>query len=149
VRIKDKLPTYGCLYPDIPIEKQTAKSQEIVEPSRQFSHLFNAYAQAFNRAFNRKSSLFEENFERKWVDAEAYFTHLVQYIHKNPQKHGFVADFRDYPYSSYHSHISTKKTLLQRQAVHSWFGGMKNFEDFHVNNLLLEEMIESYIIELD
>ena len=27
---------------------------------------------------------------------------LVLYIHQNPQKHEFVKDFREWPYSSYH-----------------------------------------------
>ena len=34
-------------------------------PSKQFSHLFNAYVQAFNRAFNRTGCLFETPLKEK------------------------------------------------------------------------------------
>jgi len=32
---------------------------------------------------------------------DGYFHTLVAYIYRNPQKHGLVADFRDWPYASY------------------------------------------------
>ena len=35
--------------------------------SLQFSHLFNAYAQAFNKMFQRKGSLFMSNFKKKKI----------------------------------------------------------------------------------
>lgn len=146
VRIKDKLPAYHTLYPDLP---ETPKSKETISPSRQFSHLFNAYAQSFNKRFGRTGSLFEENFERKLVDSDEYFTRLIQYIHWNPQKHGFVSDFRDYPYSSYHSHLSGKATRLKREAVYAWFGSAKDFEAFHVSNQIDEASLAPYIIEFD
>jgi REP element-mobilizing transposase RayT len=146
VRIKDDLPTYASLYPRLP---QTPKSKQTVAPYRQFSHFFNAYAQSFNKIFNRTGSLFEENFQRKIVDSPRYFTQLIQYIHFNPQKHGFVTDFREYPYSSYHSHLSTKATRLKRAVVHDWFGSAKDFEAFHITNPIDEKLLSPYLIEFD
>jgi len=52
---------------------------------------------------------------------------LVHYIHFNPQKHGFVADFREWPYSSYHTLLSSKPTRLKRDQVLDWFGGSAKF----------------------
>ena len=40
--------------------------------SRQFSHAFNSYAQAYNREFERKGSLFYNRFKRKFVQDETY-----------------------------------------------------------------------------
>ena len=37
--------------------------------------------------------------------------------HRNPQKHGFLADFRDWTYSSYNTILSQKPTLLKRDEV--------------------------------
>ena len=68
--------------------------------SNQFAKLFNSYTQSINRAVGRTGSLFEEPFRRVEVTNDSYYSHLIAYIHQNPQHHGFVNDFRDYPYSS-------------------------------------------------
>jgi putative transposase len=150
VRVKEELPTYAALYPDLRPEQLTAKSKETVNPSTQFAHFFNAYAQGFNKSFTpkRTGGLFEEPFERLLVDNDAYFSQLVQYIHRNPQKHGFVADFTDYPYSSYHGHLSQKPTQLERKAVIDWFCSPTDYTNFHWKGTD-EKLIEKYIIEFD
>ncbi|MCG2769658.1 MAG: hypothetical protein L6435_14965 [Anaerolineae bacterium] len=50
---------------------KTLKVSEIkvLEPSRQFSRLFNSYAKAFNKMYDRTGSLFEHPFHRIEVDA--------------------------------------------------------------------------------
>ncbi len=100
-------------------------------PSHAFSNLFNAYAKAINRAYGRTGSLFEKPFRRIEVTTPQYCIRLVRYIHWNPQKHGFVKDFRDYPYSSYHALLSDKPTLLQREIVLEWFDGRTEFDTLH------------------
>lgn len=96
--------------------------QRAFNPSRAFSNLFNAYAQAINKAYGRTGSLFEERFRRIEVTSERYFTNLVFYIHFNPQKHGFVNDFRAWPWSSYGALCSAASTRLRRDNVLAWFG---------------------------
>ena len=66
-------------------------------PSQAFSNLCNAYAKAFNKAYGRSGSLLEHPFGRIPVPTDGYFHTLVAYIHRNPQKHGLVVDFRDWP----------------------------------------------------
>jgi len=68
-------------------------------PSKYFSNLFNAYARAFNKAYNRTGALFQRPFGRIQVTSNTHLRHLVSYIHQNPQKHNFVDDLRDWPYS--------------------------------------------------
>jgi REP element-mobilizing transposase RayT len=101
------------------------------KPSRSFSNLFNAYAKAFNKAYDRTGSLFQRPFGRIPVASDAYFTWLIVYIHRNPQKHGLVDNFRAWTYSSYHAHLSTKPTRLQRDEVLAWFDGAAGFRAFH------------------
>ena len=111
---------------------QLAKFNRILKkPSQHFSNLFNAYARAFNKAYNRTGALFQRPFGRIPVTSDAYFVHLVTYIHRNPQKHGLVDDFRAWPYSSYHVLRSTKPTRLQRDDVLAWFGGPAGLEAAH------------------
>jgi putative transposase len=100
-------------------------------PSQNFSNLFNAYAKAINKGYGRTGSLFEERFGRIPVTSDLYFSTLIFYIHYNPQKHGFVGDFRNWEWSSYHKLVGTEETTLKRNEVLSMFGGLKGFEEFH------------------
>jgi REP element-mobilizing transposase RayT len=99
--------------------------------SRGLTSLFAAYAMAFNKANNRTGKLFQEHFGRIAVTTEHYFTNLVFYIHFNPQKHGFVGDFRQWRWSSYHALCTTATTQLSRDEVIRWFGGTTLFKQFH------------------
>ena len=102
-----------------------------LNPSRHLSNLFIAYAKAFNKAYGRTGSLFESPFKRKRVDSDRHFGALVVYIHRNPQKHGLVDDFLDWPYSSYGTILSSRATRIQRAAVLDWFGGRAGFVEAH------------------
>jgi len=49
---------------------------------------------------------------------------------------------KNYPYSSYTSFLSNKPTLLQREQVLDWFGGVDNFIKYHniqKKNYLVDE----------
>jgi putative transposase len=101
-------------------------------PSRAFANLFGTCTKAFNKSYQRTGSLFEKPFRRKLVDSDRYFAALVTYIHRNPEKHGFVADFREWPYSSFQAVVSAQPTRVQRDAVLSWFNGRTEFEELHL-----------------
>jgi REP element-mobilizing transposase RayT len=115
-------------------------------PHLYFSDLFNAYAQAINLQENRTGSLFQRPFQRKEVDNSEYFRQLVVYIHANPVHHGFVDDFRDYPWSSYGTILSLKPTRLQRDKVIGWFNSKGEFVDQHKQELKTD-FFSQYIIE--
>ncbi|HRI61660.1 MAG TPA: hypothetical protein PK228_18100 [Saprospiraceae bacterium] len=116
--------------------------------SNQFSKLFNSYAQAINKAYGRTGGLFEELFRRIPVDDDDYFVQLVYYIHVNPQKHGFTEDFRDYPHSSYHAHLSKMDTKLKRAELLNWFGDAEDYQKYHLPNQVLEDL-GKFEIEFD
>ncbi len=136
VRIKERTgsPSEGC-----------QSYEQSYEASRAFSNLFSTYTKAFNKAYQRTGSLFEKPFRRKLVDSDHYFTSLVVYIHRNPQKHGFVDDFRRWPYSSYRAILSDKPSRIQRGVVLDWFGGRAGFEEAHIDRVD-ENIIESLIV---
>lgn len=124
----------------------TTDKPKIINPSRQFSHLFNAYTQAINKRHSRTGCLFENVFERKLVSTERYFQQLVFYIHNNPVHHGFVKQMSLYPWSSYGTIISDKPTRLKREEVIEQFGDVENFVFFHNQQQNLDE-INHLIIE--
>jgi len=96
---------------------------KLANPTQQFSNFFNSYAKSINNTYHRTGGLFEYRFGRLLVDSEAYFTYLIS----NPQKHGFVKDFRTYPHSSYHALKLNKNSRLEINQVMNWFGIMNWF----------------------
>jgi putative transposase len=127
---------------------QVLETWEVLTPRRVSQHLsnfFNAYTKAINKAYGRTGSLFEERFGRIEVTTDAYFTQLIFYIHFNPQKHGFVDDFRDWPWSTYQALRAAGDTKLQRTEVLNWFGDKTRFDEFHrgrVNEKLVATLID-------
>ncbi len=116
--------------------------------SNQFSKLFNSYAQAINKSFKRTGGLFEEPFRRIAIADETYLVQLVYYIHANPQKHGFIDNFRNYPYSSYHTHLSKLDTKLNRLEVLRWFNDNDGYQEYHLPNQVLADL-PKFEIEFD
>jgi REP element-mobilizing transposase RayT len=115
--------------PELPTFPEVGNSTR--QPHHAFKNLFISYALAYNRRYQRTGSLFQKPFKRKRVDKERYFMTLVTYIHRNPQKHGLVDDFRDWPWSSYPALISEKPTKIQRTEVIDWYGSRANFINAH------------------
>lgn len=118
------------------------------EPSRAFNNMFIAYTRAVNKATQRTGALFERPFHRKPVTDQRYLLTLITYIHHNPQKHGFVDDFRDWPWSSYSAMLSDKPTRLSRDEVLVWHDGRSHFTDAHAaeqdNQLIAPLLLEDW-----
>ncbi len=119
---------------------------KLCKPSRAFNNLFIAYARAFNKATKRTGVLFETPFGRKLVTDERYLMTLITYIHRNPQKHGLVADFRDWMWSSYGAILSSQPTKIQRDEVLAWYNGRAQFIDAHLTKVD-ERLIAPFMLE--
>lgn len=100
-------------------------------PHQYFSNFFNAYARTFNDRYGRTGSLFQRPFGRISVTTDAYFYNLITYIHRNPQKHGFVDDFHEWPYTSYDAILHDKETRVNKTAVFDWYGSRQQFQEAH------------------
>jgi len=99
--------------------------------SNQLRKLFISYTKSFNKTYDRTGSLFQKPFKRVKVNTRNYLKHLIHYIHHNPIHHGFVENYRDWPYSSYHAIISQQPSKIKRQRVLNLFGGQKSFFSYH------------------
>jgi REP element-mobilizing transposase RayT len=117
--------------------------------SQAFSNLFSTYTKAINKAYHRSGSLFEKNFNRILIDSDRYFIHLISYIHRNPQKHGFTDNFRTYPYSSYQTIYQQKHSRLESHQVLQWFGNFQVFENYHqlVDDSPIRHLIEEDVTD--
>ncbi|CAN5193005.1 hypothetical protein BH11BAC5_BH11BAC5_05180 [soil metagenome] len=114
--------------------------------SKQLSHFFNSYAQSVNRINKRTGSLFESPFKRKLIDDASYLTTIIYYCHYNAQLHGFVNDFKEWEFSSYHSILKNDDAFLASTKVLNWFGGNVAFEAAHKDRYNKEGM-GKFIIE--
>jgi len=117
-----------------------------LSPSRQFSHLFNSYARAFNQQEKRTGALFERPFKRIEVDNDQYFKDLVVYIHRNPVKHKIREDAADYPWSSYGNTVSIKPSFESKETVLGWFDSVGNFKAHHRRSRYSKEL-NKYLLE--
>ena len=94
-------------------------------------NLFISYSKAINSRYNRVGHLFQGRYKLKEVTDNAHFTRLITYIHQNAFAAKLVEEIEGYKYSSYRSYLSTKPSLLQRQEVLDWFGGLQGFVEDH------------------
>lgn len=141
IRVKDEI-DIGFLKPK---RGQKTPPKKAI-PENQFSHLFNAYAKAFNVKNHRHGSLFEHPFRRKEVTSDEYLKKLVYYIHNNPVKHRFTDNMLDYPWSSYLTIISIKPSKLSRESVLGWFDSKANFVTYHKDQQT-NDLIQDYFLE--
>ncbi len=65
------------------------------------------------------------------VTNDRQFWNVIAYIHQNPQKHGFVKDFRDWKYSSYGLILSGTSPRVRSTCVLDWFGGTDQYLKLH------------------
>jgi putative transposase len=112
--------------------------------SNQFSNFFNAYVKTINKAYMRTGSLFEHPFKRVPITTDRQFWNVIAYIHQNPQKHGFVKDFRDWKYSSYGVILTERSTVIKREEVMKWFGNRENYLSVH-NQWITDAQVEYFI----
>jgi len=94
-------------------------------------NFFISYSKAINKKYDRVGALFQGRYKASEITSESYFTRIITYIHQNPLVAGLVKNMEDYRYSSYAAYLSNKETLIKKQAVLDWFGGLDGFIDDH------------------
>ena|SRR6266498_1044484 len=113
------------------------KNTKVFQPenkvSKNFSNFFNAYTKTINKHYKRTGSLFETPFKRKKLNSDFYVTQLIYYIHANPQKHGFIDDFRNYTHSSYNDVLNDIHSVVNNSKVIEWFSQKEFFIKYHMS----------------
>ena len=99
--------------------------------SNQFKNFLISYSKSFNKMYERRGSLFLDNIKRIPVHNDDYFANMIRYIHFNPVLHGFTNSPHRWKFSSIHTYYSNKRSILRRQDVIEWFGGVEEFKKFH------------------
>lgn len=114
-----------------------------------FRRLFITYSQAINKAQGRTGSLFQKRFKRIKVKSDRYFYRLVHYIHHNPVHHNYCHSIDKWKYSSFKLIQSSKPTVIKREELLNWFGGLRQFNELHTKELKVSELYPFGIDEED
>jgi putative transposase len=107
------------------------KINEKILFERGIKNFFISYSKAINKKYNRVGSLFQGRYKVSEITSNSYYTKIITYIHQNPVVAKLVKNMEDYKYSSYSAYLSEKETLLNKQEVLDWFGGVDSFVDNH------------------
>ena len=91
-----------------------------------------SYSKTINKKYRRVGSLFQGRYKLSEVKTNAHFTRIVTYIHQNPMAAGLSKSLEDYSFSSYKAYLSNKRTILKREEVLEWFGGINCFIEAHM-----------------
>ena len=113
--------------------KKDAFEESIVNDAcvKQFTYLFVTYTLSLNKESNNHGGIFSTPFRRVSVKDDHQFSQLMYYIHCNPVHHNIANSCTDYKQSSYSSFLSSQPTLLLRDEVLDWFGGLIKFKEYH------------------
>lgn len=112
--------------------------------SKQLGRLFASYAMAINKQENRVGCLLDPKFKRIEITKQEYLEYAVFYTHYNPEKHGYIRNFKTYRFSSFQAINGKKTTNINRELVYAIFGGRDNFLQYHegthheLQNIILE-----------
>ncbi|MFT3949250.1 MAG: hypothetical protein QM763_19960 [Agriterribacter sp.] len=124
------------------LEKQITVEQLPGIISWQFSKLLNSYAKAYNKTNSRKGALFTDYLRRVAIEKDEQFGATVFYIHKNPVHHGYCNVMEDWKWSSHNAMFTQKPTMLLRNEVLDWFGGIKGFSNYHNQPVFLKKAVD-------
>ncbi|NTE05383.1 transposase [Agrobacterium tumefaciens] len=98
---------------------------------KEIKNFFISYTKSINNYYNRAGSLFQGRYKIKKIDSESYYTRIITYIHQNPKDLVSNGSLSNYIYSSYNAYLSEKVTLIQKEEVLEWFGGLQEFIFIH------------------
>lgn len=113
-------------------EKEFLNNQDISKLLHMyFKRFFTSYAMAFNKVCKRKGNLFHRQFKRIEITDEQQLLQTLVYVHANAQKHRLAANFNDHKWTSYHQIINKKLTIIRREEILEWFGGIEAFIKIH------------------
>ena len=99
---------------------------------RAMRHLNGLYTQYHNRHAHQDGSLFRGRYKAILVEADAYWTHLSRYVHRNPLEAKAVKTLSGYAWSSYAAYLgkAPQPTWLHCRYILGAIGGPKAYRRF-------------------
>lgn len=107
----------------------------------QFMHrLETNYAIYFNREHDRVGHLYQDRFNSRIIHKEEYLANVINYIHNNPVKDGFVEKPEAWPYSSAGDYLGIETAFQKKIEVPlTKFSKFKEFKDLEFEKDIFEK----------
>lgn len=103
--------------------------------TRHWKNFLSGYSMTINKQEGRRGRLFMNITNRKLVQDNGYFKHLIRYIHLNPVHHGFTQIPELWEHNSYHHYLDNSNSpILRKNEILRYFGGPAAFLAFHQEN---------------
>jgi hypothetical protein len=99
--------------------------------SNQLRSMFITYTMAINKQEGRTGGLLERSFKRLVISTDEYLKYVIFYTHYNPEKHGFIFDYKIYKYSSFQTIKFEQSTFLSSEAIIEIYGSKLDFLNNH------------------
>jgi hypothetical protein len=111
------LPThFQLLFQVKPIERIDRMYWEGIHLWHQVGSFFGIYTKQINQIRQRRGSLFNRRISRIMIQERTELYDLIYLIHLSPEGHGIVADYRNWPFSSFTPYLKRdRRSLLARQ----------------------------------
>jgi putative transposase len=106
----------------------------------------NSYTKYFNIRHERSGRLFQNAYQVKHIDTDAYFEYLQAYIHTNPRELRTVNTWRDlksYPWSSLNIYLNNNDSFIARDKINSLYSTMNDLE-YYIKHHYQHRMLESF-----
>lgn len=117
--------------------------------ARLMRHLNGLYTQWHNRHTRQDGALFRGRYKAILVEADAYWTHLSRYIHRNPLEAGMVKKLAGYAWSSYPAYLGQARApdWLHTRYILGAVGGGKAYRRFVEGDVANPEITAFYASE--
>lgn len=99
--------------------------------SRQMNSFLVSFANYTNNKYNRKGGIFQKPFKRIKIESDVHLQQAIIYTNANAQKHGMIADYKRYQYSSYLQTLQNDQYFIDAKSVIHFFGGTVKFLSAH------------------
>lgn len=125
---KSKFQLFGYCLMDNHVHLLIKEGQESLGYS--IKRITVGYVQWHNRKYGRTGHLFQNRYKSECVETDTYLLVVIRYIHQNPFKASLVTNLSEFPWSSYIQYLAEVPSIIDREMVLSYFGGISEFKDF-------------------
>ncbi|MBI4347813.1 MAG: transposase [Elusimicrobia bacterium] len=89
---------------------------------KMMKELQHRYAQYLHKRRGTDGHVFQDRYKDPRCRNDRHLLNVLRYIHRNPVKHGAVADPGDWEWSSHRAYLGRKSALVQTSYLLSMFG---------------------------
>jgi hypothetical protein len=108
----------------------------------QVRSFFSIYTRHINQIRHRRGALFSGKIELINVRKNGLLLDLIYQIHLNPQIHGIVVDYRNWPFSSFYPYFKRDRRSLLARIIFSDDQLYQEILDLHREDIFRENIGE-------